>query len=87
MYKKYLKMKIPYVGELAYLTIGVRQLNMNLFQYHINDGYDKIISDIKAIENDKSFAQWNNKKALSELLDYLKLIKRQKNIKNILDIK
>jgi hypothetical protein len=80
-------MKIPYVGELSYLTIGVRQLNMNLFQYHINDGYDKIISDIKAIENDKSFAQWNNKKALSELLDYLKLIKRQKNIKNILEIK
>jgi len=80
-------MKIPYVGELSYLTIGVRQLNMNLFQYHINDGYDKIISDIKVIENNKSFTQWNNKKALSELLDYLKLIKRQKNIKNILEFK
>ena len=80
-------MKIPYVGELSYLTIGVRQLNMNLFRYHINDGYDKIISDIKVIENNKSFTQWNNKKALSELLDYLKLIKRQKNIKNILEFK
>ena len=80
-------MKIPYVGELSYLTIGVRQLNTNLFQYHINDGYDKIISDIKVIENNKSFTQWTNKKALSELLDYLKLIKRQKNIKNILEFK